>query len=443
MMWTKKTRGMNMDIALTLSVFLGVLIFLFIIGVSIPWAIGITSAIVLIMQNGITNIPYHTMVQKMTAGVNNFTLLAIPFFLLAGKLMNTGSITRKIFRFCNALVGWIPGGLGHANVLASIVFAGMSGSAVADASGLGTIEIEAMNNEGYDVEFSAAITAASSNIGPIIPPSIPLVVFGVAGGVSITKLLVSGIIPGLLMGIALMVMVYYYAIKRNYPRRKFPDLKEFFKLFKDAFFPLLTPIILIGGILSGIFTATEAAAVASLYAFILTYFVYKEMDMKQFLEICREVVKETSSILIIVAASSLYGYLLIKTRIPNQLMELIFEFTQNKYVVLMLLNLFLLVVGCFMETNSAIMILAPIILPMTTALGIDPVHIGLVMVLNLCIGLLTPPIGMCLYATARVAKISVDTMIKAIIPFYIPLSIVLLLITFIPQLVTWLPSLIR
>lgn len=269
----------KVDILLTLAVFLGVLIFLFIIGVSIPWAIGITSAIVLIMQNGITNIPYHTMVQKMTAGVNNFTLLAIPFFLLAGKLMNTGSITRKIFRFCNALVGWIPGGLGHANVLASIVFAGMSGSAVADASGLGTIEIEAMKNEGFDVEFSAAITAASSTIGPIIPPSIPLVVFGVAGGVSITKLLVSGIIPGLLMGIALMVMVYYYAIKRNYPRRKFPDLKEFFKLFKDAIFPLLTPIILIGGILSGIFTATEAAAVASLYAFILTYFVYKEMDM--------------------------------------------------------------------------------------------------------------------------------------------------------------------
>jgi tripartite ATP-independent transporter DctM subunit len=432
-----------MDIGIMLAVFLGVLIFLFIIGVSIPWAIGITSVVVLIIENGITGIPYHTMVQKMTAGVNNFTLLAIPFFLLAGKLMNTGSITRKIFKFCNALVGWVPGGLGHANVVASIVFAGMSGSAVADASGLGTIEIEAMKNEGFDVEFSAAITAASSTIGPIIPPSIPLVVFGVAGGVSITKLLVAGIIPGLLMGITLMIMVYYYAIKRSYPKTVFPSFKEFIKLFIDSFWPLLTPIILIGGILSGIFTATEASAVASLYAFILTYFIYKEMDLNQFFDVCKEVVRETSSIMIIVAASSLYGYLLIKTKIPNELMSAMFEFTQNKYVFLMLLNLFLLIVGCFMETNSAIMILTPIILPMSTALGIDPIHMGLVMVLNLCIGLLTPPIGMCLYATARVAKIKVETIIKAMAPFYLPLGITLLLITFIPHLVTWLPNLIR
>lgn len=432
-----------MDIALMLTIFLGVLIFLFLIGVSIPWAIGITSVIVLVVDTGISGIPFHTIIQKMTAGVNNFTLLAIPFFLLAGKLMNTGSITRRIFRFCNALVGWIPGGLGHANVVASVAFAGMSGSAVADASGLGTIEIEAMKNEGFDVEFSAAITAASSTIGPIIPPSIPLVVFGVAGGVSITKILVAGIVPGLLMALTLMIMVYYYAVKRNYPKTTFPKLKEFFTLFFDAFFPILTPVILIGGILSGIFTATEAAAVASLYAFILTYFVYKEMNMKQFFMVCKEVIRETSSIMIIVAASSLYGYLLIKTKIPNELMSAIFNFTQNKYIVLLLINIFLLIVGCFMETNSAIMILTPIILPMTTTLGIDPIHMGLVMILNLCIGLLTPPIGMCLYATARVAKIKVETMIRAVAPFYIPLGVTLLLVNYIPQIVTWLPNLIR
>lgn len=431
-----------MSIEMMLLVFLGGLIFLFLIGVSIPWAIGITSLIALIVNYGIADIPFHTMVQKMTAGVNNFTLLAIPFFLLAGKLMNTGSITVRIFKFANALVGWIPGGLGHANVLASIVFAGMSGSAVADASGLGTIEIEAMKNEGYDIEFSAAITAASSTIGPIIPPSIPLVVFGVAGGVSVTKLLVGGIVPGLLMGISLMIMVYYFAKKRNYPKTKFPAPKEFWRMFVDAFFPTLTPVILIGGILSGIFTATEAAAVASLYAFVLTYFVYKEMSMKQFLDVCREVVRETSSIMIIVAASSLYGYLLIKTKIPNDLMQMIFEYTQNKYLILILINIFLVFVGCFMETNSAIMIFTPIILPLTTALGIDPVHMGLVMVLNLCLGLLTPPIGMCLYATAKVAKIRLETMIRAIMPFYIPLGITLLLITFIPQLVLWLPNML-
>lgn len=432
-----------MNMGFMLAIFLGVLILLFIMGVSIPWAIGITSVMVLIVDSGISGIPYHTMIQKMTAGVNNFTLLAIPFFLLAGKLMNTGSITARIFKFANALVGWIPGGLGHANVVASIAFAGMSGSAVADASGLGTIEIEAMKNEGFDVEFSAAVTAASSAIGPIIPPSIPLIVFGVAGGVSITKLLIAGIIPGLLMGFTLMIMIYFYSLKRHYPRTKFPNVSEFFKLFVDAFFPSLTPIILIGGILSGVFTATEASAVASLYAFILTYFVYKEMTIKQFLDVCREVIRETSSIMIIVAASSLYGYLLIKTRIPNELMASIFELTQNKYVVLLLINLFLLLVGCFMETNSAIMILTPIILPLTTSLGIDPIHMGLIMVLNLCIGLLTPPIGMCLYATARVAKIKVETLIRAILPFYIPLGITLMLITFIPQLVLWLPSLVK
>jgi tripartite ATP-independent transporter DctM subunit len=431
-----------MNIAMMLGIFLGVLIFLFIMGVSIPWAIGITSVIVLIIESGITGIPYHTMIQKMTAGVNNFTLLAIPFFLLAGKLMNTGSITSRIFTFANALVGWIPGGLGHANVVASIAFAGMSGSAVADASGLGTIEIEAMKNEGFDIEFSAAVTAASSTIGPIIPPSIPLIVFGVAGGVSITKLLVAGIVPGILMGFTLMIMIYFYSIKRHYPRTKFPKAKEFWKMFIDAFFPSLTPIILIGGILSGVFTPTEASAVASLYAFILTYFVYKEMTLKQFMQVCKEVIRETSSIMIIVAASSLYGYLLIKTRIPNQLMQSIFEFTQNKYMVLILLNIFLLLVGCFMETNSAIMILTPIILPLTTSLGIDPIHMGLIMVLNLCIGLLTPPIGMCLYATARVAKIKVEVLIREIVPFYIPLGVTLLLITFFPQLVLWLPNLL-
>jgi tripartite ATP-independent transporter DctM subunit len=425
-----------------LIVFLGLLIALFLIGVGVPYAIGGTSIIVMIMQSGIDGINYSTIAQKMVAGMNNFTLLAIPFFLLAGKLMNTGSITKKIFRFANYIVGWIPGGLGHANVVASIIFAGMSGSAVADAAGLGTIEMEAMENAGFDTDFSAAITAASSTIGPIIPPSIPLIMFGVAGSVSITKLLVAGIIPGLLMGTALMVMVFFMALKRNYPRATFPGLANFLKCAQDAFLPLLTPVILIGGILGGIFTATEAAAVASLYAFMLTFFVYHEISLRDLIQVCKEVIRETAVILMIVGASSLYGFLLIKTQIPMIMMNGILDITQNPLLVLLILNVFFLIVGCFMESNSAIIILTPLILPMTTSLGIDPIHLGLVMVLNLMIGLLTPPVGMCLYAVCRVAKIPFDRIVRAVLPFYAPLIIILLLITFIPALVMFLPNLL-
>jgi tripartite ATP-independent transporter DctM subunit len=323
-----------------LAIFLGLLIIFFLAGVGVPYAIGGTSIIGMILQSGIENINYAVIAQKMVGGVNNFTLLAIPFFLLAGKLMNVGTITKRIFKFANYIVGWIPGGLAHANILASIVFAGMSGSAVADAAGLGTIEIEAMQEAGFDMEFSAGITAASSTIGPIIPPSVPLIVFGVAGGVSIVKLLVAGVLPGLLMGTSLMIIVYVYSVKRGYPKTAFPGWKSFLKSGCEAFLPLMTPVILIGGILGGIFTPTEAASVASLYAFMLTFFIYREMKMKDLVTIFREVIVETSVILFIVAASSLYGYLLVKARIPMIIMNNIMEVTKNPYLVLIILNFF-------------------------------------------------------------------------------------------------------
>lgn len=424
-----------------LTIFLGVLVLLFILGFSVPYAIGLTSLVVLIFQRGITEIPFGIISQRMVYGINNFTLLAIPFFLLAGKLMNTGSITKKIFKFANTLVGYLPGGLGHANIVASIIFAGMSGSAVADAAGLGTIEIEAMQDQGFDKEFSAAVTAASSTIGPIIPPSIPLIMYGVMGDVSIAALLLAGIVPGLLMGGAMMVLVAYYSIKRNYPKIPFPKWKEIWHDFKDAFWPLLTPVILIGGILSGIFTPTEASAVAVVYSFILTVFVYKELSVRDLINIFMETIKETAVILFIVAASSLYGYLLVKTQMPQYFMEKLFAVSQNPVIILLLINVFLLVIGCFMETNAAIIILTPMMIPLAAKLGIDPVHLGMVMVLNLMIGLLTPPIGMCLYAVARVAKLSLDKMVRAVAPFYIPLIVVLLLITLFPQIVLILPSL--
>lgn len=428
--------------AIMLLIFLGLLIFLFITGFPVPYAIGLTSLAVLIYERGMLGIPYEIIAQRIIYGVNNFTLLAIPFFLLAGKLMNTGGITKRIFKFANTIIGYLPGGLGHANIVASIIFAGMSGSAVADAAGLGTIEVQAMIDEGYDKEFSAAVTAASSTIGPIVPPSIPLVMYGVMGDVSIAALLVAGIVPGLLMGLCMMIIVYYYAIKRGYPRRPFPKIKEVLQSFYEAFWPLLTPVILIGGILLGIFTATEAAAVASLYAFILSVFIYRELKIKDIMEIVYDTVKETALILFIVANASLYGWLLIKTQMPMMFIEQIFKISQNPLVILFILNLFLLIVGCFMETNAAIAILTPIMMPLARAIGINPVHLGVVMVLNLMIGLLTPPIGMSLYAVARVARVSFDKMVRAVAPFYIPLLVSLILVTIFPQISLWLPNLL-
>lgn len=426
-----------------IAVFLLGLILLFLLGFGAPYAIGLVSLLVLVITRGFANVPLDMVATKLAFSANNFTLLAIPFFLLAGKLMNTGSITTRIFKFCNTLIGWIPGGLGHANVLASIVFAGMSGSAVADAAGLGTIEIKAMEKEGFDTDFSAAITAASSTIGPIIPPSIPLIVFGVsAGGVSIAKLLIGGVLPGLLVGLSLSVMVYIFAVRRKYPRSKFPTAKLLWQDLKQAFWPLLTPIILIGGILSGVFTPTEGAAVASLYAFVLTMFIYREVSWREFAHILRDTAKESASIMFIVCASSLYGYLLTRTQLPTLFMNMIFAVTESRIVILLLLNVFFLVIGCFMETNAALIILVPILAPMANALNIDLLHLGVMIVLNLMIGLLTPPVGMCLYATAKVANISLDRMIKATSPFYIPLLIALLLVTFVPEIVTWLPNLL-
>ena len=426
-----------------LVLFLGGLILLFLLAFGAPYAIGLVSACALLYQRGWENFPFDTLAQKMVYSGNSFVLIAIPFFLLAGKLMNTGSITNRIFNFCNTLVGWLPGGLGHANVLASIIFAGMSGSAVADAAGLGTIEIKAMEDQGFDTDFSAAITAASSTIGPIIPPSIPMITFGVAAGnVNIAKLLIGGIIPGLIMGLSLSIMVAKISKKRNYPCTPFPTMAKVWADFKPAFWPLLTPVILIGGMLIGVFTPTEAAAVSSFYAFVLTVLIYREISLKGLFKVFVETAKESAAILFIVCASMLYGYLLTRLQIPALMMKTMFAITTNKYLILILINILLLVVGCFMDGNAALLILTGTIIAMTNQLGIDPIHLGVVMVLNLMIGLLTPPIGMCLFTVSRVANISLDRMIKSVIPFYWPLLASLAIITFFPETVLFLPNLL-
>jgi tripartite ATP-independent transporter DctM subunit len=421
-------------------VFLIALLVLILGGMPVAFSMGITSLIVVVIDRGLGNIPYGMIAQRMVYGVNSFPLLAIPFFLLAGRLANATGLTERIFRFCNALVGHVRGGLGHVNILAAMIFAGMTGSAVSEAVGLGTIEIKAMTDEGYDVEFSAAVTAASSTIGPIIPPSIPMVLYGVLGSVSVSALFIGGIVPGVMMGVFLMAMVFFVARRRNYPVRKRAGFREILSATGVAVFALLSPIILIGGIWTGIFTPTEAAAVAVIYTLFLGIFLYRTIQLHKLIKVLREALDDSCVILFIIAAASVYGWLLARYQIPPMIAEKFLAISRNPLVILLIINGFLLIVGCFMESLAAINILTPILLPLAISLGIDPVHFGVVMVLNLMIGLLTPPVGMCLYAIQRVANISFERLTRAISIYIVALLAVLLLITVFPPLVTWLPS---
>lgn len=421
-------------------VFLTALLMLIFGGMAIAFSMGVTSLVVVVIDRGLGNIPYGIIAQRMVYGVNSFPLLAIPFFLLAGRLMNTAGITDRIFKFCNVLIGHVRGGLGHVNILASMIFAGMSGSAVADAVGLGQIEIKAMKDQGYDPDFSAAITAASATIGPIIPPSIPMVLYGVLGNVSVGALFIGGIVPGVLMGLFLMITVSVIAKRRGYPIQARARFQDMALATLKALFPLFCPVILVGGIWTGIFTPTEAAAVAVVYSLFLGLILYRELNFRSLIKVLREALDDTSVILFIVSAASLYGWLLARYQIPAGIAEKILAISQDPLIILLLVNGFLLVVGAFMESLAAINILTPILLPLAIKVGIDPLHFGVVMVLNLMIGLLTPPVGMVLYAVQRVSGVPFERLQRALLIYFIPLLLVLLLITLYPPLVMWLPS---
>nr|WP_321262322.1 TRAP transporter large permease [uncultured Sphaerochaeta sp.] len=379
---------------------------------------------------------------KMSYSLQNFLLLSIPLFILAAKVMNGSSITKKLFGFANVCVGWLPGGLGHANIFASLLFAGMSGTATSDAAGLGQIEIEAMKQNGYDADFSAAVTAASTTIGPIFPPSVPMVMYSTISGVSVGKLFLGGIVPGILLTIILMVMVYFYARKRNYPREAFPTWARFWDSFKSAIFPILTPIILLSGIWSGMFTATEAAAIAALYALLVSVFIFKEMTWKLLLQILKETARDTASIGLVVAAAAFYGWVLARSGLTVAFADWILGLTSNRILFMLLVNLFFLVIGCFLESIAAITIFGPVMLAPAIQLGIDPLFFGVIMVFNLMIGLVTPPFGIVLFITADQAKISFHKMVKATTPFLIPLLVMLVLMSVIPGIVTGLPNLL-
>lgn len=420
-----------------MAIFFISFVVLLIIGVPISISIGASAVL------GCLVLDYPMMVigQKMVTGIDSYLLISVPLFILAGNLMNAGKITDKIFGFAKELVGWIPGGLGHANVVASIIFAGMSGSATADAGGLGTIEMEAMTKNGYDDDFAGAITAASSVIGPIFPPSIPLVIYGATASVSVAKLFMGGVLPGLLMGAALMILVFVFAVIYKYERHPF-NLKMLIKQFADSILSLVTPLIILAGFTTGIFTPTEASSIAVAYSLVIALFVYRSMDWNSFKKCLLESAISSANTLFIIGTSTLFTYVLVKEGASTAIANFILGISSNPYVILLIINIVLLILGMFMEPGAILTLMLPVLLPIVKGVNIDLVHFGVVMVLNLMIGQVTPPFGVCLFVISDVAKIKLDRLYKAVLPFLIPLIAVLLMCTYIPGIVTWLPNML-
>ena len=422
-----------------ITIFAAVLVIVLLLGIPVVFGLGFTSVFVIALQRGLGDIPFAAIAQRLIYGINNFPTLAIPCFLLVGRLMNEAGVTDRIFRFANSLVGHLHGGLGHANVVASMIFSGMSGSAVGDVVALGPLEMKAMTDAGFPRKFSAGVTAASSLIGPIIPPSIPMVFYGVLASVSVGSLFIGGIIPGFLMGLSLMAWVYVKARKHHYPRGRFQWM-EVWESFKEALVPLLTPVILVGGIWTGVFTPTEAAAVAIVYVVIMGA-AFGRLTCAIFMNALRQTVRETSILLFILACGSLYGWMIVRLRVPHVLLDLFVSTISSPMPAgLVLLGLFLLL-GCFLSVVVIIQITVPMIMPILSQYGIDPLYFGVVAIVTLMIGVLTPPFGNVLYGMILITKMPFDEMVRAIIPPVVPILIVLVLLILYPPLITFLPTL--
>ncbi len=390
------------------------------------------------------DIPMMSIIQRTVSGVNSFSLLAIPFFILAGEIMGKGGISRRLVEFSNVLVGRVRGGLAQVNVLASMFFGGISGSAVADVSSIGTMLIPMMVEKGYDDDYSVAVTVTSSCQGVIIPPSHNMIIFSLAagGGVSVGKLFMGGLVPGIILGVALMIVSYVIAVKRNYPKERKYTLKEALKVSRDALLGMLTIVIIIGGVVSGVFTATESASVAVVYAFIVTFFIYREISIKEMPKILLHALRTLAMVMSLIAAASAFGWLLAYLRIPQAVTSFLLSISHNKIVLLLLINLMLLVLGAIMDMAPLIIIVTPILLPVVVGeLGMDPVQFGIMLILNLAIGLCTPPVGSALFVGSAIGKISIEKATKAMLPFYIAMLVVVILVTFIPAMSMTIPNL--
>ncbi|MDR7418056.1 MAG: TRAP transporter large permease [Armatimonadota bacterium] len=409
-------------------------------GLPVAFALGLGCAVYLLLVGTIDST---IVAQRMVFGIDSFLLLSVPFFILAAEIMNTTGTTRRIFNFAHALVGHIPGGLAHVNVVNSMIFAGMSGSAIADAAGVGMMEVEAMERAGYPRPFAAALSAATSTVGPIIPPSIPMVIYGSMAQVSVGALFLGGAVPGVLMGLAMMALVYVQALRRGFPREPRVTLREFFAALAAGIPPLLAPAILLGGIYTGFFTPTEAAAVAVLYALVLGMVFYRELSPHDLPRILLRVVENTAMIMFIVTTASVFGWILAREQIPQTIAAAFLEITRNPVWMLLILNALFLILGMFMETLAVMLIFFPIVVPVAQAVGIDLVHFGVVVVLNLMIGLLTPPFGMLLFLMSGLTKLPMIVVLRELMPYIVILIVCLLSISLFPGIVMFLPNLAR
>jgi len=419
-----------------------ILLFVFaitlIIGIPIAFCLGICSLAVVLFQG---QYPMTLVAQKMFNGMDMFPLMAIPLFILAGDLMNLGGVTDRLIKFANLLVGHIRGGLAHTLVVAEMFLSGVTGSAVADASALGSVLIPSMKKEGYDVEFSTAILATAATAGPIIPPSITMVVYGVTMGVSIGGLFLAGCLPGLIMCLAMIALAYYFARKRNYPKNeKRATFRQILKGSREALAALVLPIVILGGIMSGVFTATEAAAIAVFFAFIFSLFFFRTLRLKEIPKILLNSGITSSIILIIIGTANVALWFLATQQVPQKVSELFLAISKNPYILLLIVNIILLIVGCFMETGAAIILFAPILAPILTGVGFHPLHVGFVFVFNLVIGMITPPLGICLFVGCTIARISLERLSRAIWPFILLLIAVLFIFSYFPEISMVIPK---
>ncbi|MDI6705094.1 MAG: TRAP transporter large permease [Bacillota bacterium] len=423
---------------MVIALFASLVVF-FMINIPIAIAIALASIVAIVVQG---NIPFIIVVQKMFTATDSFPLMAVPFFILGGSLMEYGGISRRLVDFAYSIVGKAHGGLALVAIIASMFFGAISGSAAATTAAIGSILIPAMVRKGYDRKYSTAVQAAAGTLGVMIPPSIPLVIYGVLTGVSIGALFMGGIVPGILVGITLMVVASRIAKKRGYSGDEKPSFQRIAYSFKNAILALLMPVIILGGIYGGVFTPTEAAVVAVVYGFIVGFFIYRELKLKDLWNILVNTVVSTSVIMLIIATASVFGWILASQQVPQLVAKTILSFSTNPIIILALVNILLLFLGTFMETVAAIIIVVPVLLPIITQIGVDPLHFGLIVVVNLAIGMVTPPLGVCLFVGCGISDITLEDISRAVWPFLIAMIIDILIITYVPAVSTFLPRML-